>query len=66
MAWYWIVLIVIGYLICGAILTGIVSALGNGVDEDDKFAMVLMWPLFFPVLLVACICHLIIDFIENL
>ena len=64
MAWYWIVLIVIGYLIVGSFCAGIASLIaectGNYLDEDCLPIIVLFWSLAIPLILVAYMCRFII------
>lgn len=65
MAWYWIVLIVIGYLIIGSFCAGIASSIfewaGDYLDEDCICIIVFFWPLAIPLILVVSMCHFIIE-----
>lgn len=65
MAWYWIVLIVIGYLIIGSFCAGIASVIakcaGDDLDEDCLPLIVFLWPLAIPFISVVYMCHYITE-----
>ena len=48
MAWYWIVLIIIGYFLMGSILSGLVERLFQ--DEILGVITFIMWPLVLIIL----------------
>lgn len=58
MAWYWIVCIVFGYLLFGAIFGEIWHAV-DGCDEDFKIACLLVWPLVIVVSITIGLLYLI-------
>ena len=65
MAWYWIILIVIGYLIVGSVCAGLTNRIaelaeGDYLDEDCVPIVVFFWPLALPLLLVVYMCDYII------
>jgi len=63
MAWYWIVLIIVGYVLIG-ILTALIYA-AYGEDYDDQLAMfAVFWPVMLPIAIVTApfaLFHWIID-----
>lgn len=62
MAWYWIVLMVIGYFVIGSVLAGLITWIPDCDDDDLVLFIVLFWPVVFPILLVILMCISIIDF----
>jgi len=61
MKWYWIVLLVLAYLIIGAVCAGIVARLTWDDDETMAMVMVLLWPIFFPLALVVTLLEFIYE-----
>lgn len=61
MAWYWIVLIVVGYLIIGSVLAGLITWIPDFDDEDIFPVMVLLWPIALPFILLDLMCRAIIN-----
>ena len=62
MAWYWIILIIIGYFIVGSVFAGLMTWVDEFDDEDLIPFMVLGWPLLVPILLIFLLCVYIIEF----
>ena len=64
MAWYWIVLIVIGYTLIW-ILTSVITYkhIAGAFDEDPVPAIVagILWPIIIPFALVEAIVRLIVE-----
>ncbi len=65
MAWYWIVLIVIGYFIVGSVLAGLMTWIPDCDDDDLLPVIVFFWPVAVPVFLLALICASIINFFSD-
>ena len=62
MAWYWIILIIIGYFVVGSVLAGLSTQVSLDFDDEDlMFCMVFLWPLILPVLLMVVLCATIIE-----
>jgi Na+/proline symporter len=64
MAWYWIVLIVIGYFAIGSVLAGLLTRIPDCNSDDLLLFIVLFWPVVVPILLVILMCISIIDFFK--
>ena len=62
MAWYWIVLIVIGYFVIGSVLAGLITWIPECDDDDLLPFIIFLWPIVLPILLIALMCISIIDF----
>lgn len=58
MAWYWIVCIVFGYFLLGAIIGEIFDAV-EGCDEEFKVAILFFWPLIIAVVIIIGLFELI-------
>lgn len=58
MAWYWIVCIVFGYVLLGAII-GEVWDIIAGCDEDFKIVALFFWPLLIAVGIIIGLFYLI-------
>ena len=62
MAWYWIVLIVIGYLVIGSVLAGVMTWVSYDFDDEELFpVIILLWPIIVPFLLLWAMCLAILD-----
>lgn len=64
MAWYWIILIIIGYFVIGSVFAGLMTWISEFDDEDLMPFIVFSWPLFIPIMLLYLLCTKIIDFIR--
>ena len=65
MAWYWIVLIVIGYFVVGSVLAGLTTWVSLDFDDEDLMLyMVFLWQIVLPILLMVLLCTTIIDHIR--
>ncbi len=65
MAWYWIVLIIVGYFLIGILTAFIYLVYG----EDDEEALVMfgaLWPVFLPVAIVIAPFVLFYWIIDNI
>lgn len=62
MAWYWIILIIIGYFVVGSVFAGLMTWIDEFDDDDLMPFMVFGWPLLVPILLMILLCVYIIDF----
>ena len=56
MSWYWIVLIVIGYMVMHLITAIVVYKCGM-VDKDMAVFPAAFWPIFLPLLIVYVILN---------
>ena len=66
MAWYWIILIVIGYLLMWGISWGILVKIDNNHDEEDWSAFVaLLWPVLICTIPFAIIVIIGRELIEK-
>lgn len=45
MAWYWIVLIVIGYFLIGILTATFLFLISGEDDEDELMAVIFLWPM---------------------
>lgn len=61
MEWYWIVLIIVGYLLMGGISAVIADRLDGGIDDDFTAALVLFWPIILAVFLALSIIFGIVE-----
>jgi hypothetical protein len=62
-----IVLLIIAYIIVGAILTGLMVRWDLIDDyESDIIIGVLFWPILFPLVLIGALVKAIIDWIDYL
>jgi hypothetical protein len=64
MAWYWIILIIIGYFVVGSVFAGLMTWVDEFDDDDLIPFMVFGWPLLVPILLIGLLCIYIIDFLR--
>lgn len=55
MEWYWIVLIIVGYLFIGGISAAMDDRLEGGIEEDFAAALVLFWPIILAAFLAFSI-----------
>jgi len=53
MKWYWITLLVIAYLVIGAVCAGIIANLYDEDMEELAIVFALAWPIVFPIALIA-------------
>lgn len=51
MAWYWVVLIIVGYFIMGILTAFIILVFGED-DEDELTMCIFLWPIVFPLLII--------------
>lgn len=58
MAWYWIVCIVFGYFLLGAIFGEVLDAV-DGYDENFKVAALFFWPLIIALGITFGLLYLI-------
>ena len=63
MAWYWIVLIVVSYIVLAGILGGLMDAM---FDSSDFWACGIVWPLSFPIALIIYVIQKISGWVEDL
>lgn len=63
MAWYWIVLIVLGYIVMWIII-GIFSVEADILDED-AIPFCALWPIVFPLLIIDWLAHKILYWIHE-
>ena len=61
MKWYWITLLVIAYLVIGAVCAGITARLCDADLGDLAIMCVLFWPILFPIALIARLLEFIYD-----
>lgn len=61
MEWYWIVLIIVGYLLMGGISVAIADHFDGGIDDDFAAALVLFWPIILAVFIVLCVIFGIVE-----
>lgn len=54
MEWYWIVLIVLGYLVIGGVVAGLFRRMFEFSGEEDN-AVAIIWPIILPFVIVAYI-----------
>ena len=52
MAWYWIVLIIIGYIPIGILTAYIYSLYGEG-DDEMLVLFAIFWPVFLPIAIIC-------------
>ena len=64
MSWYWIVLIVIGYILISAVTCVVVSRTTKTVDSGIVVLSGMFWPLFIvslPIIMLIELLYLAID-----
>ena len=61
MKWYWITLLVIAYLVIGAVCAGIIAKLNDEDMEDFAPLIILTWPISFPFGLIVTLLEFIYD-----
>lgn len=63
MHWYWIALIIFGYLVIGSIIVGLVKRTDNGHVLDNSYGLMLiidiLWPISLVVFILASIYYLV-------
>jgi hypothetical protein len=52
MAWYWIILLIVGYILM-SVITGAIVIREIGAEESAMLGI--LWPIVFPMLLVLII-----------
>lgn len=55
MHWYWIILIVFGYLVIGSIIVGLVKRTDNGHVFDDSYGSMMIIDILWPISLIVFI-----------
>jgi hypothetical protein len=63
MAWYWWILIVLGYLFFGALYIGIKNIINGGTSEIFDY---FLWPIFFSCILIGATFLIILNVVRGL
>lgn len=65
MSWYWVVLIVLGYLVI-AVLTGVIY--GAVLEEDSEMSTLagMFWPVMLPIFICMLPFILVHEILENI
>ena len=70
MKWYFIILIIVGYLVIGSALAGLTYRIDKlyrytGGDDEIDIYIVTMWPIIIPIDFVVVLCLFVYELFKG-
>jgi len=70
MKWYFIILIIVGYLVIGSALAGLTYRINKlyhytGGDDEIDIYIVTMWPIIIPIYFVVVLCLFVYELFKG-